>query len=138
MSDVDILKHKQSISIESLVTSVQWSGHIRMKDNRILKQFLYWELTKRKRSVNKLKLRYKLYQEHTAGSQHCNWENLTLNHSSQGKAVHSVKKDFEPNDVEHEKLECDAHKGLDINFPENVDIEFHITSHECNHVTEQA
>lgn len=52
--------------------------------------------------------------------------------------MHSVKKDFESNDAEHEKLKCDAHKGLDINFPENVDIEFHIMSNECNHVTEQA
>lgn len=58
MSDADVLKRSQSTSIESqlLHRQMQRSGHVvRMKDDRVTKQFIYGELNDGKRPVYKPK-----------------------------------------------------------------------------------
>lgn len=48
--------------------------------------------------------------------------------------MQNSKRDFEENHVANEQLKRNVHKVLDVNFPENVTTEFHITCNEWGHV----
>lgn len=61
-------------------------------------------------------------------------ENLAQFHSSWREIVHTGKKDFEQNRVQHEKPKRDIRNGTDDNFLENVVREFELTSNVCGRV----